>query len=200
MSQLRRTTRRFRITRVATNPDLFHPLFGYRGFHGFNKEFIYNTIREKLKVKPKAILRANYYVDIFDLSNIKPLTKYEFFDVLEKDIQENADLDFWATLLRENQVNIIISENETWNLSLQDKSINLLKDSYSSETTHVLPWDHLFNPNLPRKSDTNLPKNEDYNYYAEEWPLINPFCANEEEPGPGYRDAYTSYLFEENIN
>lgn len=184
VAQIQEVIRRIRIKRVETDPTLYHSFVGYTGFGRFNSFFIGETIRDKLKVKPIAALKVTYREVGFQ--NANEYTTYGFVDFTGIENLESTGLEERTTLLQGEEVSIIISPTETWILSLEERDFNLLLGSQSSETGYYFPRDHILNPR------SNM-----YDRESEFTGFVNPFCGEQEEEGIGYRDAYSTWRFEE---
>ena len=140
-----------------TNRDSILPI--YTGYGRFTAKHISEKICSYLNVKSKKCLMVHnrelyVYLDITGLRNLEPIGE-----------------EYRNTLLRNETLSIAISESEIWNLCLQSKDINLLKNSSHSTITYFVP------------------RNSNYDIYNEE-----PFTANEEDPPLGYRDAYSHFI------
>lgn len=112
-------------------------------------------------------------------------TKYVFVDFYWNSNESNRFIiENKALLLQGQTILINISQNVTWEISLQDKSINVMKDSSSS----VLMYFICKNENVPEDD-------EEYNNLIATIKTNDPFDAMEEPPSMGYRDSY-EYSFE----
>lgn len=183
--------KRIRIKRIPTDQSLMtSPLGIYAGFTRFGSRDIANVIRDRLRVKPKASILVSYRNDPFDLSNTELFEKYGFVDFTGINNLEIVGLLERSALMRGETVNIVISPSETWLICIQDRNINLLRNSNRSETAHILSRNHPLNPSSSHHNDE----------YAIENAIIelrNPFAGNDnDEASLEYGDSYTTFDFE----
>jgi hypothetical protein len=184
-------TKRIRIKRIPTNHTLMeNNIRIYTGYGPFGSRDIANTIRDKLNVKPNASLWVSYRNDPFNVSNSDIYERYGFVDFTGIDNLEDVGLMERRALLQGESVTIEISPSESWLLSIQDASVNLLRNSECSETCFIFPTNHRLNRII---SENNNEENLDE---ETEETIDNPFCAGEISQGLGYRDAYECWIFE----
>jgi len=172
--------KRIRIKRLPTNPNIERYGDLYFGYGDFNAITIINIIQNKLHIKPKTVLEICWRNSPFE-TNVCPFERYGFIDVTGLDNLEPNGLMERTELLNGNTISIIISQNETWLLCLQDMSVNLLRNSNYSITTYVISQNFEFS----REGD------EPTEY---EQLFDSPFNAGEPTRGLGYRDSYTAYI------
>ena len=177
---------RIMVKRVRINQNT-NTVRGSTSYGDFSAFFIGNKIRDYLCVKPTSALMVNYREDPFDPSNTELFTTYGFVDFTGIDSLDNDGFEYRQALLGGEEVIISINEHINWVLSLQERTTNLLHNSSSSETAYYFPKEHPLNPR------SNI-----YNSYNDDriHMFDNPFCAGDEDPRMGYRDAYTSWTFE----
>lgn len=111
-------------------------------------------------------------------------TNYVFIDFDWNSNESNRFVLEQKSLLLEGQpVLINISQNESWIVSLQDKSINVMKNSQSSSLMYFI-----------NENDIIPEDKEEYSNWVAKTILNEPFDAMEEPPSMGYRDEYV-YFF-----
>ena len=135
-----------------------------------------------LHIKPKTVLEICWRNSPFE-TNDCPFENYGFIDVTGLNNLEPNGLMERTELLNGNTISIIISQNETWLLCLQDMSVNLLRNSNYSITTHVISQNFEFEFSGEGDEPTEY-----------ELTFVSPFTAREPTQGLGYRDSYTAYI------
>lgn len=163
---------RIRIQRLITNNSNINIS------NRWNTQFMVQILRERLGAIPHYALEVSYRTDPFNVNESNHFTRYGFVDCTFRNIENLpvSDAEIMLALFRGEHVNIMISPNESWNLYLQNRNINLLRNSTNSITSYII-------------------NQEEYNRRGSN--IIfepNPFTANEEEPSLGYRDAYTDIV------